>query len=148
MVCSWPSSSFSSKFSLMYHLLQGLHISVLPNVDISNSGPLLTCIPVYTTYWKLNSVSPKQFIVLPKPASSWVSCSREGHGHLNLGSKKKLGIKEVAMGMGKETKDVRWEEGGRIQDHMAWCPAGRQIENWSEVVRGDWLLLSIPWLLL
>ena len=48
------------------------------------------------------------------------------------------------MGMGKETKDVRWEEGGRIQDHMAWCPAGRQIENWSEVVRGDWLLLSIP----
>ena len=55
------------------------------------------------------SLSKTEFIVLPKPASSWVSCSGEGHDHLNLGSEKKLGTKEVAMEM--ETGDQGREIG-------------------------------------
>lgn len=58
------------------------------------------------------SLSKTEFIVLPKPASSWVSCSGEGHGHLNLGSEKKLGTKEVAVGNGKGDQG-RAIEGGR-----------------------------------
>lgn len=87
----------------MCHLLQWLHISLPPNVDISNPGPspeLHTCIYNHLLQIKL-SVSKTKFIVLHKPASAWISCSGEGHGQLTLVSEKKLGTKEVAMGMEK-----------------------------------------------
>ena len=90
--------------------------------------PLLSCSPVCTS-----CLSKTEFIVLPKPASSWISCSGEGHDHLNLGSEKKLGTKEVAVEM--ETKDVRQE--GEGESRITWLGVQLDVrqrigQRWSE----------------
>lgn len=99
--------------------------------QLGTSPELHSC--VYNLLKLKLSLSKTEFIVLPKPASSWISYSGEGHGHLNLGSEKKLRTKEVAVGM---EKGDQGHEIGRGRENPG---SHGLVSNWMsdrESVRG------------